>query len=120
MYDIEHEVRLLFDRREYRAGIKNRKDSINGKPVFPIIKKELIENRNNICYLKLPIFHLKDLPNLKEIPLFKIEKIIIGYNFINEVLNIKRNPKEICNEQLEYVPKIEQTRLRKFYWDLSG
>ncbi|MFB6340843.1 DUF2971 domain-containing protein [Saccharicrinis sp. FJH62] len=122
MFSIEKEVRLVFDRREMRSGAINRTVTLKNEPIFPIIKSDLykiIENKNNIRYLRLPIYFTSNKSNDYEVPLLKIEKIIVGYNYIDEVKSIKSNLFEICNEQLGYTPEIEQTRIKNLYWDID-
>ncbi len=123
MFAIEKEVRIVFDRREKRSGMGNRTVSFNGQPVFPIIKSDLyklVENRDNIRYLKLPLFHKNGQNYEPEVPLLKIDQIIIGYNFIDQVSKLTDNLKDLCEEQLGYIPTIRQTRLKNYYWDIEA
>lgn len=122
LFAIEKEVRIVFDRRKKRSGMSNRTVSLDGRPIFPIIKSDLyklVENRDNIRYLRLPLFHKNIHVHDSEIPLLKIEKIIIGYNYTNEVPKLIENLKDLCEEQLGYIPKIEQTRLKNYYWGID-
>ncbi len=122
MFEIEKEVRIIFDRREKRSGMGNRTVSFQGGLVFPIIKSDLyklVENRANIHYLKLPLFHKNGDHYDPKIPLLKIDQIIIGYNFIDEVTELTDNLADLCNEQLGYIPTIKQTRLKNFYLDIE-
>jgi len=122
LFELEQEVRIVFDRRKKRVGMGNRTVSFKGETVFPIIKSDLyklIENKDNIRYLKLSIFYNGIEKIDKTIPLLKIEQIIIGYNFIEEINSLKNSITEICKEQLGYIPTIKQTRLKNFYWDIK-
>lgn len=122
MFSIEKEVRIVFDRREKRSGMGNRTVSFQGRTVFPIIKQDLyklVENRHNIRYLRLPLFHKNGHDYAPEVPLLKIDQIIIGYNFTNEVPKLIDDLKDLCEEQLGYVPIIKQTRLKNYYWDIG-
>lgn len=122
MFEIEKEVRIIFDRRQKRSGMGTRTVSFKGRTVFPIIKSDLyklVENRANIRYLKLPLFHKNGDHYDPEVPLLKIEQIIIGYNFIVEVPKLIENLADLFDEQLGYIPTIKQTRLKNFYWDIK-
>ena len=122
MFSIEKEVRIIFDRRKKRSGMRNRTISFQGHPIFPIIKSDLyklIDNKDNIRYLKLPLFHKNRNNYNPEIPLLKIDQIILGYNYIEQVPKLTKNLEELCDEQLGYVPPIKQTKLKNYYWDID-
>jgi hypothetical protein len=122
MFAIEKEVRIIFDRRERRSGMGNRTVTFQGQPVFPIIKPDLyklVENRDNIQYLKIPLFYKGGQNYDPEVPLLKIDQIIIGYNFVDQVSKLTDSLKDLCKEQLGYIPVIKQTRLKNYYWDID-
>ena len=122
LFKHEVEVRLIFDHRKNRVeGSRTVKNK--DKLIFPIIKSDLlkmIDNKDKVRYLKIPLFHtdLDSKPN--DTPLLKIEQIIIGYNYGDEVKRIISEVKDLCQENIGYLPIIKQTRLRKYYWDIEN
>jgi Protein of unknown function (DUF2971) len=123
LFELEKEVRIIFDKREKRIGMQSKTVSNkDNKQIFPIIKSDLaklVDNPSNIRYLKLPIFYEGKNDYDDEIPLLKIEQIILGYNFVEQIPEIKKHIEQLCDEQLGYKPKIVQTRLKDYYWDIK-
>lgn len=120
MYDLEKEVRLVFDRRNIRAGLGGRTRTKNGKQIFPIIKTDLhklTQLGQDSTYLEIPIYHNSADSFEEEVPLLKLEQIILGYALNEEVPRISSILKEQCKEKLGSVPDIKQSRLCKYYWD---
>ena len=123
LFELEKEVRIIFDKREKRIGMQSKTVSNKTKQIFPIIKSDLaklVDNTSNIKYLKLPIFSEGNNNYDSEIPLLKIEQIILGYNFVDQIPEIKEHIRQLCDEQLGYKPKIIQTRLKDYYWDIAN
>lgn len=123
LFQPETEVRLLFDRRMKRAGMGGRTVTRKDKLLFPIIKSDLfklIESKDKIRYLQIPI-HSKDIKESDaETPILKIDEIIIGYNFEKEAQQIIEIIEQLCLDTIGYKPKVKQTRLSKFYWDIDN
>lgn len=122
LFELEKEVRLFYDRREKRAGIKNRTLRDHEKQLFPQIQPDLlkiIEQKDKVRYLKIPLFTLDNNEDEPWIPVLKIEQIIVGYNYVEEALKIIDNIKELSQNSLGYLPIIKQTRLKNYYWDIN-
>jgi hypothetical protein len=122
LFELEREVRIIYDRRQKRSGIHSRTISYQNQRIFPKIKPDLlkiVDNKDKIQYLKLPLYQDSEQNYDPEIPIIKIEQIIIGYNFIDEVPKLTKSLIELCEEQLGYKPIIKQTRLKNFYWDIK-
>ena len=122
LFSPESEVRLLFDRRKKRVGMGGKTVTNNEKQIFPIIKDDLlklIESNDKIKYLQIPIYSPKVSQWDKEVPLIKIDKILIGYNFEAEADKIIRNIESLCMETLGYKPIVKQSRLRRYYLDTT-
>jgi hypothetical protein len=124
LFELEKEVRIIHDRREKKIGSQAKtvtdKDK---KQIFPIIKPDLLKlfgKSNKTKYLKLPIFSnsIKDYD--PELPLLKIDQIVLGYNVVENNKEIRENISQLFEEQLGYTPKIIQTRLKNFYWDVAS
>ncbi len=113
IYNIEREVRIMWDRREIRAGRKNRVIHHGEKQVFPIIKE--MKRKPKVQFLELPIYY----PNLafqgQEIPLLKIEEIVIGYKHMYDHAR-KDKLLSLSKSLLGYAPKVSYSRLVKPYW----
>lgn len=122
LFTLEKEVRLILDGRQLRAGFHASTDHINRQLIFPSFKSDLqkiIERKDKVQYISLPLYFssINNIDPLK--PLLKIEKILIGYNFIDEVSSLKNCIKDLCQEYLGYIPEISQTRLKNYYWDIK-
>ncbi|MEQ8416033.1 MAG: DUF2971 domain-containing protein [Imperialibacter sp.] len=120
MYDLEKEVRLVFDRRNIRAGLHGRTKSQNGKQVFPIIKTDLhklTQLGQDSTYLEIPIYFHSSNSFDEDIPVLKLEQIILGYGLNEEIPRITSILREQCKEKIGYIPEIKQSRLHKYYWD---
>ena len=122
LFEVEKEVRLIYDRRTKRDGLHHRTLYDQNQLIFPIIKSDLlklVDNKDKIQYLKLPLYNVLSKYYEPEIPVLKIERILVGYNFIAEVPSLIKSITGLCNEQLGYIPIIKQTRLKNFYWDIK-
>lgn len=122
LFKHEFEVRLLFDKRELRTGDGGKIVKKDDKLIFPIIKSDifkLIENKDKVRYLEIPIYTSSLNSKPADTPLLKIDQIILGYNYGNEVNKIIEHLQTFCSETLGYRPIIKQTRLRKYYWDIK-
>jgi hypothetical protein len=122
LYKLEKEVRLIYDCRQLRAGFHANTDHSFGHFIIPNVKSELqkiIDKKDKVHYLSLPIYH-KSISHVDpSIPLLKIEKILIGYNFIDEVSSLKTCLEDLCQNNIGYIPEIHQTRLKNYYWDIK-
>ena len=118
----EAEVRLLFDRRQVRAGMRRGTASFMDQQIFPIIKTDPTkpdEIKEKVRYLELPIYHhTMDVVDA-DTPLLKIDQILFGYQFGKEAKQMIREIEQQSIELLGYKPIVKQTRLRKFYWDVD-
>jgi len=122
LFEFEKEVGLIFDRREMRAGVKNRTLYNQEKQIFPLIQTDLlkmIEQKDKVRYLKIPIYTSDNPETESWIPVLKIEQIIIGYNYMEEASKIIESIKELSQNNLGYLPTIKQTRLKNYYWDFN-
>lgn len=123
LFQLETEVRLLFDRRVKRSGVGGRTVTLKDKLIFPIIKSDLfklIESKDKVRYLQIPIQNGNKTSFEIDTPLLKIDQIIVGYHFGNEAQKIIDNIEQLCSDTIGYKPIIKQTRLRKFYWDIHS
>ena len=122
LFKHEYEVRLLFDKRELRTGEGGRTVTKDNNPIFPNIKHDifkLIENKENVRYIQIPIYNTSINSKPTDIPLLKIDQIILGYNYSEDASNIIKHLQTLCLETIGYNPVIKQTRLRNFYWDIK-
>jgi hypothetical protein len=122
LFELEKEVRLIYDRREMRAGVKNRALYSQEKQIFPLIQTDLlkiIEHKDKVRYLRIPLYTLDNPGSEPWIPVLRIEQIIVGYNYVEEALKIIDNIKELSQNSLGYLPIIKQTRLKNYYWDIN-
>jgi hypothetical protein len=120
LFKHEMEVRIVFDARTERSGWQNLTVSQQEEHVFPIIKPDifkLFDNRDYIKYLRLPLYTANNTGGYidSKMPKLKLDKIVIGYEFLSGLKAIVDNLAEICKDCLGYIPKIEQTALHKFY-----
>ena len=121
LFKLEQEVRLLFDHRKIKA-VGPTTYSFKNEVTSPIIRTDISKSSNRthtIKYLELPIYHskFKSISDEAKIPIPKIEKIILGYQFKDNFETVANHLKDLCNKQLGYVPKIEKSRLTKWYHD---
>jgi len=122
LFELEKEVRIIYDRRKKRAGSHSRTFYKDDKQVFPIIEPDLsklLENKDKVQYLKMPLYTTESESYELEIPVLKIEQIIIGYNYIEEVPKLLKTISDLCKIKLGYIPTNKQTRLKNYYWDLN-
>lgn len=112
IYNIEREVRLLYDGREKKAGTGRRRiHSANGELLFPKIEQD-----SRIRYLYLPIF--RDDLNMhyyEDLPIFRIEKIHLGFGHKYDT-GIKKELEEALFKSLGYAPEVCFSRLVGAYW----
>jgi hypothetical protein len=123
MFSLEKEVRIINDRRQKIPGTSSQIWYDQNVDSFPKIKSDiqkLVEKKNNIQYLTIPIFRNGIEEYNPEIPVLKIERIIIGYNYLDdELANLIYCITDLCKDNIGYVPEIECTRLRNYYLDLK-
>lgn len=112
IYQIEREVRILYDGRLEKPGRRGRKIEFNGAQIFPIFEND----KGLIRYLKLPLFTSSTyIDNYEEIPLLKIEGVYIGYQHKNDS-RLKETFSNLVSKNLGYYPEIHFSRLVKPYW----
>jgi hypothetical protein len=119
LYKLEQETRLLFDHRKNRV-ISPTTYSFKDEITSPIIKTDIFKSSNGnheIKYLELPIYQskFKAISFEATIPIPKIEKIILGYQLKDCFDKISNDLKDLCKKRLGYLPKIEKSRLTKWY-----
>lgn len=123
LFSLEKEVRIISDRRGKISGSTSQLWHDHNIDSFPKIRSDmqkLAEYKNNTQYLTIPIFHQDINVTNPQIPLLKIERIIIGYNYLDDELpNLINCLTELCKENIGYVPEIKCTRLRNYYLDLK-
>ena len=121
LFNLERETRILFDYRRTKAEgatTYSFKDEVKS----PIIKTDISKSssgEHEIKYLELPIYHenYKAIANNGEIPIPKIEKIILGFQFKDNFEKVAKHLSDLCGARLGYIPKIEKSRLTKWYHD---
>ena len=121
LFKLEQEIRLLFDNRINKV-IGATTYSFKGETTSPITRTDISKSstvENEIKYLELPIYHsdFKAISTKGTIPIPKIEKIILGYQFKDNFQKVATHLENLCNKRLGYIPKIEQSRLTKWYHD---
>jgi hypothetical protein len=119
LYSLENEIRIISDRRKKISGTSSQIWFDSNEKEFPEIKvdeKKSIERGTDAKYIEIPIFrNLKKDVNDK-MPLLKIEKILLGYNFSKEEEDLTKDLlTNLSIERIGYSPIIEPTRLREFY-----
>ena len=121
LYNLEDETRLLFDYRAVKVVGASTYKSKEGEITSPIIKTDILKSvgTKDVNYLELPIHHkdFKPVFNNNNIPIPKIERIIIGYHYKDNFNKVSTLLKKLCEERLGYTPKIEKSRLTKYYHD---
>lgn len=120
LYGLEQEVRLLFDKRDKR-NLSATEYSDHEKPLSPIIRADIEKSaqlNKKIQYLELPIYHsgYQRISDDNRIPVPKIEKIVLGYQY-KRISSITARLQSLCSEKLGYIPLIEKSRLTKYYHD---
>jgi hypothetical protein len=123
LFKLEGETRLLFDARKIKVVGNSRYKSKDGDITSPSIKTDILKSSvgtKEIKYLELPIFHEKFVPvyDNNAIPIPKIERIILGYQFNDNFKKVATHLADLCKQRLGYIPKIEKSRLTKYYHDI--
>lgn len=123
LFKLEKEIRLLFDARKVKLEGNTTYRNKDGKITSPSIKTDIFKSsvgNKEIKYLELPIYHttFKPVFDNNAIPVPKIERIILGYQYKDNFKKVATHLADLCNLQLGYVPKIEKSRLTKYYYDL--
>jgi hypothetical protein len=122
LYELEEEVRLLFDARNDKGiGVTKFTDA-NGIDVSPKIKPDISKSASkkaDVKYLELPIYHANHTPVWAPslIPVPKITRITLGYQYADSK-SVKAQLIDLCENSLGYIPKIIDSRLTKFYHDI--
>jgi hypothetical protein len=124
LFGLESEVRLLFDFRKHKAVGATTHHDKEGKIFSPIVRLDISKSAfldKEVKYLELPIFNSTSTPpfNSPKIPLPKIERIILGYQYKDNFIKVSEHFTQLCKEKLGYVPKIVSSRLTKYYHELS-
>lgn len=121
LFKLEQEIRLLFDHRKFKfvcATTYSDNDEISS----PIIRTDISKSsmvKNEIKYLELPIYHTNFNPitDKEAIPIPKIKRIILGFQFKDNFEYVKSHLEDLCIKRLGYKPEIEKSRLTKLYHD---
>jgi hypothetical protein len=121
LFKLEQEIRLLFDNRKKKL-ISASTYSVNNEITSPILKTDISKSSltdHEIKYLELPIYHanFKYVSEENAIPIPKIERIILGYQFKDNFKKVSNHLKDICEKQLGYLPIVQKSRLTKWYHD---
>jgi len=121
LFKLEQETRLLFDHRKIKV-VGPTTYSFHDEITSPIIRTDISKSSNGkheIKYFELPIYHsnFQVISDEAKIPIPKIEKIILGYQFKDNFDTVANHLKDLCNKRLGYLPKIEKSRLTKWYHD---
>ena len=89
---------------------------------FPEMKSDIhkiVERKDKVQFLTIPIYKYRTRNYDSKIPVIKIEKIIIGYNYLeDELINIQNCISDICRDHIGYVPEISCTSLRNQYFGI--
>lgn len=120
LFKLEQETRLLFDARKIKFVGHSTYKSKDGETTSPIIKTDILKSSvgtKEIKYLELPIYHkkFKSVNDNNAIPIPKIERIILGYQYQDNFKKVATHLTDLCQQRLGYSPKIEKSRLTKFY-----
>ena len=119
LYELENEIRLLFDFRTSVSATTYK--SKEGTVTSPIIKTDILKSVGikDIKYLELPIYNTEFKPvfNNNQIPIPKIERIILGYHYKDNFTKVSTLLANLCEGHLGYLPIIERSRLTKYYHD---
>lgn len=121
LYLLEQEIRLIFDNRNKNNFSSTKYRDSNLKLISPLIRTDIAKSTSinkPINYLELPIYREGYQPISEDdrIPIPKIEKIIIGYQY-EKIGNLTGKIQQLFAERLDYIPIIEKSRLTKYYHD---
>lgn len=121
LFKLEQEIRLLFDNRKVQVE-GSTTYSYNDLVTSPIITTDIAKSSfadNEINYLDLPIHHTEFEPvfDKSSIPVPKIERIVLGFQFKDNFKKVANQLNDLCEKRLGYNPKIEKSRLTKWYHD---
>ena len=119
LYLPEMEVRVVFDNRTKRNfhGWSFSQEDIQ---TFPIIKDDVDRSEivnHTVRYLELPIYTENFTPIVDCMPVFKIEEIHLGYNYLADAEEKLAELKQVCLDNIGYSPIVRQTSLKKVYWE---
>lgn len=116
LYSYENEVRIIYDRRIDRTGLQGVTFKSGDETLFPVVKAKQIEPifGEQQKTMELPVFHKDFYMLCDEIPVLRINRIILGYNSSFE--KRKKSLAKYCMAQLGYIPEIERTGLHGQYW----
>lgn len=123
LYKLEQETRLLFDARKLKDVGHSTYKNKDGEITSPIINTDILKSSvgtKQVKYLELPIYHKKFVPVYENspIPIPKIERIILGYQYKSNFKKVATQLTDLCQKRLGYIPKIEKSRLTKYYHDI--
>lgn len=121
LFALENEVRLLFDNRDKRL-VQTKFTDLNGEVISPIIQADPEKSsllHKQVKYLKLSIFYneLSYASHENLIPVPKIERIIFGHYYTDNFNKTASELSALCEANLGYSPKMEQSRVTKYFYD---
>jgi hypothetical protein len=121
LYSLEQEIRLLFDNRDKNIFSATQFRDSKNILTSPIIRTDIAKStkmNKNIRYLELPIYYnsYEPISIYNKIPIPKIECIILGYQY-SRPSNIIGKLQSLCFEKLDYLPRVEKSRLTRYYHD---
>jgi hypothetical protein len=124
LFGLEKEIRLLFDARKKKVHGTSKYRNAENEITSPIIKLDINKSffsEKEVKFLELPIYHqgFETVFETNPIPIPKIERIILGYQYKDNFNKVKNHLMENCSKSLGYEPIIEKSRLTKYYHDLS-
>ena len=115
-------MRIISDRRPKLPGSISQVWYEANKHLLPEISedKKKANGENKFHYLHVPLFQNGKNNYSPEIPTLKIEKIILGYNYFEEdSYKVTMRLRDLCIDQIGYIPEIKSTPLKYIYFDLK-
>jgi hypothetical protein len=122
LFSLEHEVRLISDRMAKYPGTSSQIWFDLNEDTFPEMKSDIhkiVERKDEVQFLTIPIYKYRTRNYDSKIPVIKIERIIIGYNYLeDELINIQNCISNLCRDHIGFVPEISCTSLRNQYFGI--
>ncbi|HMV07486.1 MAG TPA: DUF2971 domain-containing protein [Cyclobacteriaceae bacterium] len=120
LYKLEKEVRLVFDNRKKKVHGARQYSESSGELLSPILSQDLgrsAETNKTIKYLELPIYHESFNFISENIPIPKIEKVILGFTHTDYFEDVSKEINTIIDDNLGYKVKVELSRVAKYYFE---
>lgn len=119
LYKLEKEVRLLFDNRVKKVhGARQYSDSTG--MLSPILVSDAARSKETnkpIKYLELPIYCEPFSSISENIPIPKIQKVILGFVYKDNFKSISKEISDMVNDRLGYKVKVGLSRIAKYYFE---